>query len=105
MSRMRKSKSQKRGFLKRVKKTTSRVVPAVASGINTVGTKVSNVALKSTPFVKRGVSDVYGVLATGFDMGVKGVKTGVSGVESGLQKGVSFVSKKRRGGRRRTRRH
>jgi hypothetical protein len=100
MSRMRKSKSQKKGFLKKVKSATSRVLPNVASGLNRVGSDVSNVALKKTPFVKRGVSDVYGVLATGFDMGVKGVKSGVSGVEYGLQKGVNVVSRKRRGGRR-----
>jgi hypothetical protein len=100
MSKMRKSKSHKRGFLKKVKNVTSKALPAVASGLNKVGSKATTVALKTTPFVKRGVSDVYGVLATGFNVGAKGVKRGVSDVEMGLQKGVSMVSKKRRGGKR-----
>ena len=105
MSRMRKSKSHKKGFLRRVKNVTSRAVPAVESGLNTVGTTVKKVAVKSEPTVKRGVSDIYGVLATGFNMGVKGVKRGVSGVEIGVKKGVSLVSKRRRSRRHRSRKH
>jgi hypothetical protein len=43
------------------------------------------VAIKSAPTVNKGLESVYGALATGFDMGIKGVK-----------KGVSKMTKKRR---------
>ena len=81
---MAKSRSSKKNFLsksvKSIKNTSKKVIPVVSSGLKTVG----KVAEKSVPVVEKGISGVYGALATGFDMGVKGVK-----------KGVTMMSKKR----------
>jgi hypothetical protein len=89
MAKSRKHRSQKnhkRNLLKSIKKTTKKVIPAVSSGLKTVGKTVTIAAEKSAPVVEKGISGVYGALATGFDMGVKGVK-----------RGVTMISKKRHG--------
>lgn len=88
-------KSKKSSILKSLKKTTSKAVPVVKSGLKSVGSTVKNVAIKSAPTVNKGLEGVYGALATGFDMGIKEVKKGVSS--------VSKMSKKRRSSRRHTR--
>jgi len=87
-------KSKKSSILKGLKKTTSKVVPIVESGLKSVGSTVKTVAIKSAPTVNKGLEGVYGALATGFDMGIKGVKKGVSK--------VSKITKKRRSSRRHT---
>jgi len=50
----------------------------VKSGLKSVGATVKTVAIKSAPTVNKGLEGVYGALATGFDMGIKGVSKGVS---------------------------
>jgi len=87
-------KSKKSSILKGLKKTTSKAVPIVKSGLKSVGSTVKNVAIKSAPTFNKGLEGVYGALATGFNMGIKGVKKGVSG--------VSKMTKKRRSSRRHT---
>jgi len=72
------SKSRKSGIMKSLKKTTSKAVPMVKYGLKSVGSTVKTVAIKSAPTVNKGLEGVYGALATGFDMGIKGVKKGVS---------------------------
>ena len=79
------SKSSKSGIMKSLKKTTSKAVPIVKYGLKSVGSTVKTVAIKSAPTVNKGLEGVYGALATGFDMGIKGVS-----------KGVSKMTKKRR---------
>jgi hypothetical protein len=83
------SKSKKSGVLKGLKKTTAKAVPIVKNGLKSVGATVKTVAIKSAPTVNKGLESVYGTLATGFDMGIKGVT-----------KEVSKMSKKRRSSRR-----
>ena len=80
--------SKKYGLLKGLKKTTSKAAPIVKNGLKSVGATVKNVAIKSAPTVNKGLEGVYGALATGFDMGIKGVSKGVSK--------VSKMTKKRR---------
>ena len=70
--------SRKSGIMKSLKKTTSKAVPMVKTGLKTVGSTVKTVAIKSAPTVNKGLEKVYGTLATGFDMGIKGVSKGVS---------------------------
>jgi hypothetical protein len=60
-------------------------------GIKKVGSVAKNVVSKSTPIVEKGVTTVYGTMATGFDLGVKGAETAV--------RSVSRTSKKRRSNR------
>ena len=94
MTKSRKIRSSKKStLLKGLKKSTSKAVPMVKSGLKSVGATVKTVAIKSAPTVNKGLEGVYGVLATGFDMGIKGVS-----------KGVSKMSKKTRSSHRRNKR-
>ena len=77
-------------------KTTTK---SAARGLKKIGSVTKNVVVKTAPIIEKGVSGVYGTLATGFNLGVKGAKSVASG--------VSNMTKKRRSNmkRRKTRRH
>jgi hypothetical protein len=79
------AKSRKNNILKSVEKTSNKVLPVVDKGLQTVGTTAKDVAKVSLPIVEKGVSAVYGTMATGFNLGVKGVK-GVNSVAKGMTK-------------------
>jgi hypothetical protein len=96
------TKSRKNSILKSVQKTSNKVLPTVDKGLKTVGTTAKDVAKISLPVVEKGVSAVYGTMATGFNLGLKGVK-GVSGVAKGMTK--SKRSRRNKKGGRKTRRH
>lgn len=92
-------KLRKSSLFKGLKKTTSKAVPMVKSGLKSVGSTVKTVAIKSAPTVNKGLEGVYGALATGFDMGIKGVSKGVSTVSKMSKKGrISRRNKSKRGG-------
>ncbi len=80
MAKMR--KSGKRNILKKLNKTTKKVLPAVETGLKTVGKTAKNVSLKAKPVIEKGVSSVFDILAKGFDMGVKGVSNVASNLSS-----------------------
>ena len=61
------------------------------SGVKKVGSVAKNVVSKSTPIIEKGVTTLYGTMATGFDLGIKGVKNAA--------KTVSRTTKKRRSNR------
>jgi hypothetical protein len=61
--------------MKNFNKTASQTLPVVDRGLKNVGTAAKDVAEKSIPIVETGVSAIYGTMATGLDLGVKGVKT------------------------------
>lgn len=87
MSKTRKhSKSRSRGAksMKMLKKTSK----SAARGLKKVGTVTKNVIVSSAPIVEKGVSKVYGTMATGFDLGVKGAKS--------VANSVNKMTKKRR---------
>jgi len=89
---MAKSHSRRSSILKTIKNTGEKALPVVDKGLKTVGTTAKYVAVKSAPVVEKGASAVYGTLATGFDLGIKGAKT--------LAKGVTKRRRhKKRGGR------
>ncbi len=90
--------SKKSSLFKGLKKTTTKAVPMVKSGLKTVGSTVKTVAIKSAPTVNKGLEGVYGALATGFDMGIKGVSKGVSSVSKMTKKNRSSRHKSKRGG-------
>ena len=69
-NRSRKNRSRK-SYLKSIKTTTKKVIPVVNSGLKTVGKSVK----KAAPTVEKGIAGIYGALATGFDMGIKGVNS------------------------------
>ena len=60
-------------LFKKVKGTTELAVPVVKKGLKTVGSTVKTVAIKSAPTINKGLEGIYGTLATGFNMGVKGL--------------------------------
>ena len=84
---MAKSRKNSKSVLSSISKTSEKALPAVNNGLKNVGIVAKKVAVKSIPIVEKGVSVVYGTMATGFDLGVKGAKT--------VAKGVSISNKKR----------
>lgn len=88
-------RNRKSGILNSIRKTSG-AIPAVGKGL----TKIGNEAFHSVPVVEKGVSSVYGTLASGFDLGVKGVTKGVGSVAKGVgsvAKGVTKSRRRRRG--------
>ena len=69
---------------------------SAARGLKNVGSVTKSVIASSGPIVEKGVSKVYGTLATGFDLGIKGAKSVASG--------VSKMTKRKRSNRK-SRRH
>ena len=69
------AKSRKNNIIKTVTKTSNKVLPVVDKGLKTIGTTAKDVASSSIPIIEKGVSVVYGTMATGFNLGVKGVNT------------------------------
>ena len=92
---MPKSRKNMKSVLNSITTTSQKALPVVNTGLKTVG----KVAKGSVPIIEKGVSAVYGTMATGFDLGVKGVKSVTKGVKT-VARGVKIGSKKRR-----TRRH
>jgi len=89
---MAKSRKNSKSVLSSISKTSQKALPAINTCLKNVGTA----AVKSIPIVEKGVSVVYGTMATGFDLGVKGANT--------VAKGVKNITKKRRSKRRSHRR-
>ena len=68
-------RNRKSNILNNIKKNSQKAAPVINKSLTKIGTVAEGVAVKSVPIVKKGVSSVYGTLASGFDLGVKGVKT------------------------------
>lgn len=96
-------KSRKTNVMRSIKETANKTLPVVDKGLTTVGTTAKDVAKASIPVIEQGVSAVYGTMATGLDLGVKGVKN----VAKGISKSKSRRQKRTRrmSGGRRTRKH
>ena len=92
---MAKTRKHSKGYKKPMKmlKNTSK---SAARGLKKVGSVTKSVIASSGPIVEKGVSKVYGTLATGFDLGIKGAKSVASG--------VSKMTKRKRSNRK-SRRH
>jgi hypothetical protein len=79
-------KTTKRNIFKSIRTTTSKAVPMVTSGLKKVGSTVVNVTKKTAPIIEKGVGAIYNTLASGFDLGVKGVKKGIKFVNQSKKK-------------------
>jgi len=90
--RTRKTHKKNRGFFKKFTRTTSRAIPIVASGIKNVGTNVANITLKSRSKIEKGLGTLYDGVITGFDLGVKGIKKGITTIRG---KGMSKTRRHR----------
>ena len=78
-------KSKKTSIFKDMTKTSNKAIPVIHKGLNTIGRTTTSVAKKSAPIIEKGVATVYGTLATGFDLGVKGATNVASGVKKFTQ--------------------
>ena len=74
MSKSRKHSKRSISF-KKVKNTTLKALPVVNKGLEKIGSTTKNVAVKSKPYLEKGVSAIYGTLAKGFDLGIQGAKS------------------------------
>jgi len=66
---------RKGSIMKSIKKTTNKTLPFVNKGLTTVGETAKGVAKASVPIIEKGVGAVYSTMATGLDLGIKGVKS------------------------------
>jgi hypothetical protein len=66
--------SSGRKYIQRITKTSKRVLPIVDKSLTRVGVVAKDLTKKSIPIVEKGVSVIYGTMATGFDLGVKGAR-------------------------------
>jgi hypothetical protein len=67
-------KRSRRSKKNNVTRSIKRTMPKVKKGLKVVGKTAVNVTKEATPIVEKGLGKIYGVLAEGFDMGVRGVK-------------------------------
>jgi hypothetical protein len=73
---MRKShKGRHSEILKSIKKNTKKILPTVNKGLTKIGDTAKNVGKISVPIIEKGASVIYGTMATGLDLGVKGIKS------------------------------
>ena len=77
-----KKSSSKNGFFKKLKKTTSKAIPVVTTGLKKIGSTVKNVTMKSKPTIEKGLGAIYKTVLSGFDLGVKGVNKGINMLSS-----------------------
>lgn len=82
--------------MKNLSKTTNKAIPYVKKGLKDVGTVTMSVTKKATPVIEKGLGVVYGTLASGFDLGVKGLKKGINFVSTGSKSKIARKSKKNR---------
>ena len=101
MSRTRRNRST--SIFKKLKNSSSRAIPMVDKGLTTVGMAAKGIAYKSKPILEKGVSAIYGTIATGVDLGLKGTKSVAKGVNSLTQK--KHRRRHRRGGKRSCRKY
>jgi hypothetical protein len=71
-----------RGFFGKLRRTTNKALPVVASGLKRVGSNVKNITIKSKPVLEKGLGTIYKTVISGFDLGVKGIKRGVNVIKS-----------------------
>jgi hypothetical protein len=75
---MAKSHARKNNFLrkslKNIQTTSKKVLPKVQTGLENLGTMVTNVAVKGAPIIKKGVVNTFDVLKNTSQYAIKGVK-------------------------------
>ena len=92
------AKSRRKSILKKLKSASATALPIVDKGLKNVGIVAKDVAVKSVPLVEKGVAGIYGTMATGFNLGVKGARSLTSSSKKKSKKS-------RKGGRKMTRKH
>ena len=70
-------------------------MPVIDKGLATVGKTTKKVVETSIPIVEKGASTIYGTMATGFDLGVKGAKSVAKSVTKSKRSKRTRTSRKR----------
>ena len=78
----RKSEGNRKSIMRTLRRTTAKALPAADRGLKTVGNVAKGVIKTTIPIVEKGVSAVYGTMATGFNLGLKGVNKVSNGIQS-----------------------
>lgn len=91
-------KKRASNFVKSSSRTAEKALPVINDSLKTTGIVVKNVAKETIPIVEKGVSAVYGTMATGFDLGVTGAKN----VGKGIKQTISSRKHKRKSSRRKS---
>jgi hypothetical protein len=87
-----KSRKNKSSIINTITKSSEKALPILDKNLTKIGVAAKNITEKSIPIVEKGVSAVYGTMATGFDLGVKGAKS--------VARGVKRMTRKKRSKRR-----
>lgn len=108
MTKSHRRSSRSSNMLKKISSSAKNTLPTINKGLTNVGKTTKDVAVKSVPVIEKGVSVVYGTLATGFDLGIKGATNVAKGVKKLSKKSKSArtrKSRKSKKGGRKTRRN
>lgn len=98
-------RSRKSSIMKSIKTTSTKTLPVVNKGLTTVGKTAKEVAKVSVPIIEKGVGAVYSTMATGLDLGIKGVKSVTNkATRRQLSKSRSLARSRALAGGRRTKR-
>jgi hypothetical protein len=66
--------SSLKSLSKNIVSSSKKALPVVNNGLQRVGTVAKGLAEQSIPIVEKGASVVYGTMAKGFDLGIKGAR-------------------------------
>jgi len=94
-----KSKSLKnsaKGLIRSASKSVKSELPSINNNLKNASNMVKTTTKKSLPVIEKGVGAVYGTMATGFNLGIKGAKNIASGVKRATTKRRSKRSRKNR---------
>lgn len=62
--------SKKARIIQNIQNKSKKILPKINQGLQTVGSTVKSAAVKSGPVLEKGISNIYGVLATGFNKSI-----------------------------------
>ena len=91
---MSKTRKNKKSIFKTITLSSKQTLPIVNKSLQNVTSIAKDVVVNSGPIVEKGVSTVYGTMATGFDLGIKGVNN--------VTKSIKKITKKRKNKRKKT---
>lgn len=67
--------TKKMKLVKNIQKSSKKILPKINSGLQKVGSTVKKTAVKSEPYLKKGISNIYGMLATGFNKSISKISS------------------------------
>jgi hypothetical protein len=71
---MSKTRKNKKNYLRKLSRTGKKAIPIVKTELKKVGKTAKVVAVRAAPVVEKGISNIYGTIMKGFNLGVKGVR-------------------------------